>query len=154
MKMFFLAIISYSFGFVAAAGVFTVFVAVGLVPRFIGKTKTANKIYFYEEMVIWGSIIGGIFSIYVRRGILNLMRLILIWPNLKGLVIFFEYFLKILFGLFGGMFVGCLAIAIAETLDSIPIFARRVKLRSGLRYVIFATALGKMVGSLLFFFVL
>ena len=35
-------------------------------------------------------------------------------------------------GLFAGMFVGCLALAIAEMLDSIPILTRRVSFRHGI----------------------
>ena len=57
----------------------------------------------------------------------------------------------VLFGLFAGMFVGCLALAIAEMLDSIPIFARRVGFRHGLGIAICAMAAGKFVGSLLYF---
>ena len=53
-----------SFGVLAAAGVFTVLVAVGLVPRFAGKTHTASYILLYEEFVIWGTICGMLFSIF------------------------------------------------------------------------------------------
>ena len=36
----------------------------------------------------------------------------------------------------GQMFIGCLALAIAEMLDSIPIFARRISFRHGLGWAI------------------
>ena len=54
-------------------------------------------------------------------------------------------------GLFMGMFVGCLALAIAEMLDSIPIFARRVSYRHGLGLAVLAVAIGKLLGSLYYF---
>ena len=61
-----------------------------------------------------------------------------------------EVFLGIA-GLFIGMFVGCLALAIAEMLDSIPIFARRVSYRHGLGIAVLAVAIGKLLGSLYYF---
>ena len=55
------------------------------------------------------------------------------------------------FGLFAGMFIGCLALAIAEMLDSIPIFARRISFRHGLGGAILGMAAGKICGSLFYF---
>ena len=55
------------------------------------------------------------------------------------------------FGLFAGMFIGCLALAIAEMLDSIPIFARRISFRHGLGWAILGMAAGKICGSLFYF---
>ena len=56
-----------------------------------------------------------------------------------------------LIGVFAGIFVGCLSIALSEVLDGIPIFARRVKLKMGLSIAVVAIALGKTVGSLVYF---
>ena len=55
------------------------------------------------------------------------------------------------FGLFSGMFIGCLALAIAEMLDSIPIFSRRISFRHGLGVAITCMAIGKLMGSLFYF---
>jgi stage V sporulation protein AB len=55
------------------------------------------------------------------------------------------------YGLFSGMFIGCLALAIAEMLDSIPIFARRIAFRHGMGLAILGMAMGKLAGSLLYF---
>ena len=44
MKTFFLIVVGVSYGLLSSAGVFTVLVAVGLVPRFAGKTHTAGKV--------------------------------------------------------------------------------------------------------------
>lgn len=150
MRRVFLIILGSSYGLLAAAGVFTVLVAIGLVPRFAGKTHTAGKVLLYEEMVVWGTIVGGIVSIFpeyfkpaelVRE---YLGRYENLWEIL-GL------FGQGVFGVFAGMFVGCLALAIAEMLDSIPIFARRISFRHGVGLAVLSMALGKLCGSLFYF---
>lgn len=149
IKYVFLALISGSFGLLAAAGVFTVLVAVGLVPRFAGKTHTGRKIILYEEMVIFGTILGGLASVFVndnRVGDFFMSRgvPVEVWQGIGNV------FLAV-FGIFAGMFIGCLALAIAEMLDSIPIFARRIGFRHGMSLAIFAMAVGKVCGSLFYF---
>ena len=142
MRSLFLCLIGASFGLLAAAGVFTVFVAVGIVPRFAGRTHTANRIFLYEEMVTFGAIAGGFVSIfpeYCRLGVL--------WQRL----VWIGRIAQAGFGLFSGMFVGCLALAIAEMLDSIPIFSRRIAFRHGLGLAVLSMALGKLCGSLFYF---
>lgn len=146
----FLAIVGMSFGVLAAAGVFTVLVAVGLVPRFAGKTHTARKVLLYEEMVIFGTIVGGLVSVfpeYSQFGAFwnqHFLGHIQLWRSI-GMGI------QALFGLFAGMFVGCLALAIAEMLDSIPIFTRRISFRHGIGLAILSVAIGKLCGSLFYF---
>lgn len=151
-SLIFLAFCGASFGLLAAAGVFTVLVAVGLVPRFAGKTHTANKIILYEEMVIAGTVAGGLVSIfdrYCQLGVFLRHRFpeeIAVWTLAGDIAM-------IIFGLFSGMFIGCLALAIAEMLDSIPIFTRRVSLRHGIGAAILAMAAGKLCGSLFYYVV-
>lgn len=145
-----LALAGFSFGLLAAAGVFTVLSAVGLIPRFAGKTHSAKEIWLYEDMVIVGTIVGCIFSIFHRYLQIGawlerrLPGLNWLWEGLG------QGFLGIS-GLFYGMFVGCLALAIAEMLDSIPILARRVSFRHGLGLAILSMAAGKVCGSLIYF---
>ncbi len=150
MRSIFLIIVGGSFGILTAAGVFTVLVAVGLVPRFAGKTHTAAKVFLYEEMVVAGTLVGGVVSIfpeYIRP--VEFLRehmgeFTWLWNGLGVLG-------QAIFGLFAGMFVGCLALAIAEMLDSIPIFARRISFRHGLGLAVLGIALGKLSGSLFYF---
>ncbi|MDE6674659.1 MAG: stage V sporulation protein AB [Acetatifactor sp.] len=145
-----LALAGFSFGLLAAAGVFTVLSAVGLVPRFAGKTHSAKEIWLYEDMVILGTIVGCIFSIFHRFLQIGawleerLPSLGWLWEALG------QGFLGVS-GLFYGMFVGCLALAIAEMLDSIPIFTRRISFRHGLGCAVLAMAVGKICGSLFYF---
>lgn len=150
MRSIFLVILGTSYGFLAAAGVFTVLVAVGLVPRFAGKTHTAGKVVLYEEMVIFGSILGGFLSLFPEFSQLGAFLQgnfpeAAFWWRLLGNV------LQGVFGLFSGMFIGCLALAIAEMLDSVPIFARRISFRHGLGLAVLSMAAGKLCGSLFYF---
>jgi len=150
LKWFILAFTGVSYGVLAAAGVFTVLVAVGLVPRFAGKTHTAKWILLYEEMVIFGTIVGCFASIFPEFSQLGAV-LQQYFPNREQFLNFVGVGLQILLGLSGGMFVGCLALAIAEMLDSIPIFTRRIAFRHGIGLAILATAIGKVCGSLFYF---
>ena len=68
----FLMVTGLSAGLLISCGVFTVLFVIGLIPRFAGKTHTGNKIIWYEESVIWGTAVGGIFSLFNRW--LNLQR--------------------------------------------------------------------------------
>lgn len=153
LKQIFMGICGLSFGFLASAGVFTVLVSVGLIPRFAGKMHVAKKIFVLEEAVVFGTLTGGFFSLFSDWGCIG--KLVLdrqlfgvhtddIWKVVGNIFL-------IIFGIFAGMFVGCLALAIAEMLNSIPIFARRISFRHGLGVAIAAAACGKLIGSLIYF---
>ena len=153
LKGLLLIIGALSFGLLSSAGVFTVLASVGLIPRFAGKMHVAKKIFALEEAVIFGTLTGSFFSVfpdYGQIGAYILSRRVfgintgMIW-QITG-----NIFMTI-GGLFAGMFVGCLAFAIAEMLDSIPIFARRVGFRHGLGIAITSAAMGKVLGSILYF---
>lgn len=153
-KQILLGIIGVSSGLIVSAGVFTVLISVGLIPRFAGKMHVARKIFVLEEMVVFGTLFGGFFSVFSDWGMIGAFvreREIFgsratdgVW-NLIGTVFL------LVFGVFAGIFVGCLALAIAEMLNTIPIFARRIGFRHGLGIAILAVALGKLVGSLVYF---
>ena len=150
MRGGFLALLGFSFGALSAAGVFTVLAAVSLVPRFVGKTHTGRDVKLYENMIVLGTIVGGLYSLYENR--------ILLWKGQLGKWLscpaawtWVEFAFLVFGGIFCGMFVGCLALAIAEMLDSIPIFARRVRLRRGAGILVLCIAAGKLVGALVYF---
>lgn len=142
LKTILICIMGFSFGLLVSAGVFTVLFVVGLVPRFAGKTNTARYELLYEECIIFGSVIACILSVFPVEG--SLERLMIH-------VSFLGWLLLVAIGIFAGIFVGCLAIALAEVLDGIPIFARRIKLKKGLDIAIFSVAIGKVTGSLIYF---
>ncbi len=150
LRYVFLSVLGLSFGLMAAGGVFTVLIAVGLIPRFAGKTHTADHVLLYENMVILGTLFGGLVSVYewgdlVGRTVVQDWGVPYMAWRIAGSVFL------ILYGFFAGIFVGSLAMAIAEMLDSIPIFTRRVGFRHGLGIVVLMMALGKMAGSFVYF---
>jgi len=153
LRQMLLAVIGVSAGLIVSAGVFTVLISVGLIPRFAGKMHVAGKVFVLEEMVICGTLAGGFFSVFGDWGMIGafVKKHALfgrategVW-NLSGTVFL------ILFGVFAGIFVGCLALAIAEMLNTIPVFARRIGFRHGLGIAILAVALGKLAGSIIYF---
>ena len=149
-KEMFLSLVGASYGLLAAAGVFTVLVAVGLVPRFAGKTHTASKVFLYEEMVVFGTVAGSWFSIFERYSQIGAF-LQTKFPGMQNLWKVTGNMAQAVFGVFSGMFVGCLALAIAEMLDGIPILARRISFRHGIGLAVISMAAGKLCGSLLYF---
>ena len=154
LKGIFLALLGLSFGFTVSGGVFTVLITVGLIPRFAGKMHIAKNVFILEEMVVLGAAAGNLFSVFsdacglgnwvLSKQIFGSDNTVAVWHVIAVLIL-------ILFGLFSGIFVGSLALAIAEMLNSIPIFARRIGFRHGLGIAVLAMAIGKLVGSLIYF---
>lgn len=148
-----LGIIGASSGLIVSAGVFTVLISVGLIPRFAGKMHVARKIFVLEEMVVFGTLLGGFFSVFSDWGMVGefVRGHNLLGSGTEGLWKMVGTVFLLIFGVFAGIFVGCLALAIAEMLNTIPVFARRIRFRHGLGIAILAVALGKLIGSLVYF---
>lgn len=123
-----------------AGGVAALLTSVGVITRLAGHTGTNTKMIHYENCVITGSVIGNLLIIY--RPEMNLSK---VTPALWGIII-------IITGLAMGMFVGCLAMSLAESLDVTSIFFRRLGMKKYLWMVILAVAIGKFIGNILFFF--
>lgn len=153
LKQLFLAIIGLSSGLIVSGGVFTVLISVGLIPRFAGKMHVARKIFVLEEMVVLGTLTGDFFSVFTDLSMAGdfVLSHQLFGKATEGVWRLLGTLLLILIGTFSGIFVGCLALAIAEMLDTIPIFARRIGFRHGLGFAILGIALGKLAGSLIYF---
>ena len=123
----------------ATAGGFVAFISlIGIVPRLAAITKTADHIPLYETCLALGLITMNLLSLYP---------------------VDFTWFPRILPGLllntggfFTGIFVGCLAGALAEVINIIPILSRRIQLRKGFPYFIMAAAFGKCIGSFVQFY--
>lgn len=127
------------FGMLAASGVLTVLLAVGLMPRYIGRLHEAKHIFLFENLVILGTMSGTFVSVLGPFSTANGLGLL-------GAVI------QVLYGVFSGVFVGTLALAIAEMLDAFPIFFRRIGVYNGLRWILLSIAFGKMTGAFLYFY--
>lgn len=133
VKQFVLILVGLGSGAAVSAGTFAAIAGVGIVPRFADRTHSAKHIILYENFAVLGGIVGNIIYIYHIR--------------IPG----GEVILSI-FGLFSGIFVGCVVMALAEILNVIPIFTRRIKLTSGLSFIIISIAIGKIIGSWVQFF--
>lgn len=120
-------------GTMVAAGVFALITSIGVIPRMADKSHTASHIKSYETAVILGGIWGNLMNIFD-------IPFPLTWVAL------------LIFGLFSGVFVGSLATALAESVNSTAVFSRRIKLHRGMGVIILSTALGKAIASLLFFY--
>ena len=129
IKNFILMIIGVSGGTVIAAGIFAFITMIGVFPRLASRTNTSAYIYHYETAIIAGGITGNLLTVFQW----NIPVI-----GQTGLL---------LFGLFSGIYVGCLAMALAENLKVIPVLVQRTKLKQGLPWMITALALGKAMGS-------
>lgn len=126
-----LAIIGFSSGALVAGGIFAFIAMIGVVPRFAQKTDTIKFIPLYEDAIILGGILG-------------------------STTLFLDYYIPVgkigaaFIALCIGIFIGCVAVSLAEVLNVVPVFMRRARLITGLKYFIASLALGKMCGSLLY----
>jgi stage V sporulation protein AB len=127
-----LAITGIGAGFIISAGVFALITSTGIITRFADKTHTAKSIQLYETIVIAGGILWNIFWI------------------MESHFKFTGQPAKIFQGIMGlcqGIFVGCLAVALAEALNGTAIFARRAKLQMGLSFIVLSFVHSKVLSS-------
>ena len=150
-----LAFLGLASGLSVASGVFTVFTAVGLVPRFAEHTGSGDHIMKYENAIILGCFAGNVFSLF--RGFFGELSLFTASnffseAAVSGAVLrWIGIVLLAVTGLFVGIYVGTLAVSIAEMLDAIPIMTHRIGLKRGVSFVIGGLAVGKLVGSLFYY---
>lgn len=128
-KMLFLCFCTIA-GSAIAAGYVAFITLLGVFQKLIEKYKAAGYIKAIETTIIAGVTLFNIVSLY------NLPLPLGLW----GLSIF---------NIIGGIFVGCLAGALAETLNIFPILSRRFKIRTWLPYVLIAAGIGKAIGSII-----
>ena len=115
-------------GLAVAGGMFALLMALGVVSRFAGKTHTAASVMRYEDAAALGGIFGNLFSIYQFP----------IPVGVPGAA---------LFGFLSGVFTGAWAMALTEIVDAVPIFSRRIRLKTGMPWIILAMALGRSFGA-------
>ncbi len=121
------------FGVTVAGGVFAFITMLDVVPRLAHRTGTATHIYMYENVVIVGGTAGNLWILFCDR------------MPVTGIGL-------AMYGLFAGVFVGCLAMALAENLRVMPIFAKRLAIQQGIAFLVLAIALGKMAGTIFQYF--
>ena len=134
IRHIFLGFCGLAAGVAVSAGTFAFLIVVGVIPRMIGKANRAAETLHFENAVICGGIVGTILSVF------------------PGISIPLGPLLLCLYGLSAGIFVGCIAVALAEILDTFPITFRRMHIKEGLSAVMLAMAFGKCIGSFLYFY--
>lgn len=138
LKSLFMIIVGLCAGTGVAAGTFAFLLVIRVIPRMIQKAKLEYKIIYIENTVFRGIMFGTILSLFS-------------WKR-KWLFDILGKTLLTIFGMSAGIFVGCLAVALAEILDTFPIFFRRINLKEKyLEILLIVMAIGKMIGSLFFF---
>lgn len=148
----FLVFIGLASGAVISGGVFAFISMIGVIPRLMYRSGTASSSRLYENMVVLGGTVGNIVylfaddmqKVFLRAGQVQVMES-------AGGMFLLGCLLQILYGIGAGIFVGSLAMALAEGLRVIPIMIGRVRLEAGLPYVLLSIALGKMAGALYYF---
>lgn len=139
-KEILLAVISLSAGLIVSGGLFAFLSSLGVVGDIADRTHTGKHIMLYEDATILGGVFGNIFWLY---------QITVVGEACFGSV---GIFLQSIFGIFSGIFVGCWAMSLAETLNVFPVFIRRTKLVQSVPYIILCIAIGKGIGSLVYFF--
>ncbi len=129
IRMCLLFLIGFAGGCIVAGGLYAFITLLKIIQRLSTFTKTVKYALFFEDCVMVGGILGNLYSVFK-------------WGLPLG-----PLFL-VVYGSFSGLFVGCLAIALAEVIDVIPAFSRRIRLKKGICFLIICTAIGKGVGSL------
>lgn len=127
-KQVLMAFIGLSGGFIIAGGIFALLSSVGVITRLAGKTHTGKYIKVYEDCITVGGTVGNLIYIYFLR----------IPVGIIGCGIF---------GLFSGIFVGVLALSLAEAVNVSAVFTRRIRLSKGTAYIVSGVAIGKLIGA-------
>ena len=138
LKVFYMSLVGFSSGIGVAAGTFAFLLVIRVIPRMVQKAKLEHKAITIENTIVKGILFGTVLSLFS-------------W-NKKWLYWLFGKTMLVVFGVSAGIFTGCIAVALAEILDTFPIFFRRIKLNPNYcELLLFIMAVGKVVGSLFYF---
>lgn len=129
-------------GMAVASGVFALITMIGVIPRIAARLELSDKMVWFETCIVLGGTLGNLWRIFLPEW--NLAT-----NSRFGVVgIFLANLILILYGVFAGTFVGCVAMSLAEVLKVMPIMMKRMRLTIGVSVLILALALGKMAGGL------
>lgn len=124
----------FASGIIISTGVLSFINAIGVIPRLATKCKVTTHYYAIANASLLGIVIGTVFYLWDEFICLGLPK-----------------FIVSAFGLTFGVFIGCLAMALAEILNVMPITKSRLKIRRGMYLLVLAFAIGKMVGTLFYY---
>ena len=127
-------LIAFANGLVVGSSLVSFLAIIGFVPRLAEVTHTERGLRYYDMTLICGATLAALAAGFIIN--LHLPALFTMLP-----------------GACMGLFVGCLAAALAEVLNVLPVIARRVGLLTYIRLLLMAIILGKVAGSLLYWLV-
>ena len=133
MREALLGAVGLCMGMTIASGVVAFIISLGIVPRFAGITRSATRVRLYEDCSMVGAVLGNLLFLYQEALPLG---------N-AGLAVY---------GSFSGILLGSWVVALGEVVNIYAILVRRIGLVKGIGLVILSMALGKVAGSLWFFF--
>lgn len=122
-------VIGLAGGFAVAGGVFALLTKVGVITRLIGATGTKRHLSLYQYVIILGGTLANI-------------------PSVFGFLPHVHWGFLVPAGFFTGLFTGALSLALAETIDVLPVVFKKLNIKRSIEWIVLAFALGKMVGSL------
>ncbi len=125
-------LIGFSSGLVISGAVIAFITILSVVPRLAQKTHTQQHIQLYESAILVGGLFGTLADVFELR-------------------LPFGPVIAPLFALLIGIFIGCVAVSLTEVLNVIPILTRRARIQQGMFFFVLSLALGKMVGSLIYY---
>lgn len=133
MEQLLLTVTGFASGFIVAGGEVALMIGLGIITRFIGISHTAKYVKIYEGAILFGAVAGTIVTVFDVRILLG------VWILAVG-------------GLFMGIFVGGWIMALAEIINVFPVYSRRLGITRGFGLIIITIAAGKVLGSLLHFY--
>ncbi|KPU27981.1 hypothetical protein TR13x_01135 [Caloranaerobacter sp. TR13] len=134
-KYILLTLIGFSGGIVIGSAFIAVIVLLNIIPSLAKMSHTEKFINIYEKVMVLSVVVITLLDFFDVTLKINEIYLIPI-------------------GLIMGIFIGILAAALAEVINVVAVFERRVKIKDYIIYILIAIAIGKTVGSLIQWLVL
>ncbi len=134
MRNLLVVFLGFSNGIVVGSGIVALLTLLDIIPRLAQLTKTYKYIALYENIIVTGATLAA-------------------FSSLTNTSIHFNTYFVIIIGFFMGTFIGMLASALAEVMNVIPVVVRRFKLDGYVIYILYALVFGKVLGSLLHWFI-
>lgn len=123
--------VAFSTGIAISGAIYGFIVAIGVIPRIVYKTNTRRFLLYYETLIILAAIVSAFYTVYKFRVPVGIIGLMYIYFSI-------------------GIFIGSLAVCVAEVLSVLPIMIRRIKLFKHVTTLMLAIALGKGLGGYIF----
>ena len=96
-----IGLLAIACGIAVSAGTFAFILVIGVVPRMIKKNNMGNHIFEIENSIVFGVMVGAIFSVFEWEA-----RFPIPWM---------AHVMVAIYGLAAGIFVGCIAVALARS---------------------------------------